>query len=240
MLTLVNPSSSRALLRRHRPNIVINAAAYTAVDKAESESDLVFRVNAEAPAVLAEEAEALGACMVHYSTDYVFDGRKPTPYIGSDTPNPLSVYGRSKFQGEKSVRACRRHLTFRTSWVVGAHGLNFIKTMLRLAGERDSLRVVDDQVGAPTSAALLSNVTVKLLSHMATQPASDARWGLYHLTAAGETSWHGLARYVIGRGVAMGMPLRSRARGCRTYSYRGLSPSGTASDKFAVGYFQAT
>lgn len=204
------PDSLRALLQRHRPDIVINAAAYTAVDKAESESELAFRVNALAPGVLAEEAEALGACLVHYSTDYVFDGRKPAPYVESDTPNPLSVYGRTKFEGEQSVRACRRHLIFRTSWVVGAHGHNFIKTMLRLAGERDSLRVVADQIGAPTSAALLSKVTVKILSHMATKPPNDARWGLYHLTAAGETSWHGLASHVIGCAIEMGMPLKVR------------------------------
>ncbi len=204
------PDSLRALLQQHRPDIVINAAAHTAVDKAESESELAFKVNALAPAVLAKETEALGACIVHYSTDYVFDGRKPAPYVETDTPNPLSVYGRTKYEGEQSVRACRRHLIFRTSWVVGAHGHNFIKTMLRLAGERDSLRVVDDQIGAPTSAALLSRVTVKVLSHMAKQSSSDGRWGLYHLTAAGETSWHGLACHVIRRAIAMGMPLRAR------------------------------
>jgi dTDP-4-dehydrorhamnose reductase len=202
------PDTLRAIVRGHRPDIIINAAAYTAVDKAEGEAELAFAINAEAPGVLAEEAEALGACMVHYSTDYVFDGHKTTPYIEKDTPNPLSTYGRTKFEGEQTVRVCQRHLTLRTSWVIGVHGHNFIKTILRLASERDALRVVNDQYGAPTSAALLSKVTAGILSQMVTQPATDARWGLYHLSAKGETSWYGLARYVIARAIAMGLHLK--------------------------------
>ena len=204
------PESLRDVVRAHRPRIIVNAAAYTAVDKAESDSELAFTINAVAPGVLAEEAEALDACLVHYSTDYVFDGRKPSPYVETDATGPLSVYGRSKLEGERAVQACEKHLTLRTSWVIGAHGQNFIKTMLRLAGERDALRVVADQVGAPTSAALLADVTAKALSHMAERPANDSRWGLYHLTAAGETSWHGLARHVIARAGAMGLPLKTK------------------------------
>ncbi len=207
------PESMRAVVRDHRPDIIINAAAYTAVDKAESETELAFTINAVAPGVLAEEAEALGATFVHYSTDYVFDGRKPSPYVEIDTPNPLSAYGRTKFAGEQAVRVCKKHLTLRTSWVVGVHGHNFIKTMLRLSSERDALRVVDDQIGAPTSAALLSKVTAEILSQMAMQPPTDTRWGLYHLTTKGETSWYGLARHVIARAIAMGLPLKIKLEG---------------------------
>jgi dTDP-4-dehydrorhamnose reductase len=180
------------------------------VDKAESESKLAFTVNAAAPGVLAEEAEVLGACLVHYSTDYVFDGRKPSPYVETDAPNPLSVYGHSKLEGERAVQACKKHLTFRTSWVIGAHGSNFVRTMLQLAGERDALRVVADQFGAPTSVALLADVTATILSQMAERSPDDARWGLYHLVAGGETSWHGLARHIIARASAMGLSLKTK------------------------------
>jgi dTDP-4-dehydrorhamnose reductase len=207
------PESMRAVVRGHRPEFIVNAAAYTAVDKAESETELALIVNAVTPGVLAEEAEALGATFVHYSTDYVFDGCKPSPYIESDVPNPLSAYGRTKLAGERAVRICKKHLILRTSWVVGVHGHNFIKTMLRLAGERDALRVVDDQIGAPTSAALLSKVTAGILAQMATQPPTETRWGLYHLTTKGETSWYGLARHVIARAIAMGLPLRVKLEG---------------------------
>src|SRR6267143_1735700 len=151
---LAAPESLRAVVRQLRPDVIVNAAAYTAVDRAESEPDLAHTVNAVAPGVLAQEAQAVGACLVHYSTDYVFDGRKQTAYDESDTPNPLSAYGRSKLAGERAVaEGCARHLTLRTSWVMSAHGANFLKTMLRLAAERDSLRVVADQHGAPTGAA---------------------------------------------------------------------------------------
>lgn len=204
------PESLRDVMRAHRPRIIVNAAAYTAVDKAESESELAFTINAGAPGVLAEEAEALDACLVHYSTDYVFDGRKQLPYVEVDAPNPLSVYGRSKLEGERAVEACKKYLIFRTSWVIGTHGHNFVKTMLRLAGERDTLRVVADQIGAPTSAALLAAVTAKTLSQTAERLPGDSRWGLYHLAAAGETSWHDLARHVIARAGAMGLQLKTK------------------------------
>ncbi len=204
------PELLREIVRRHRPRIIVNAAAFTAVDKAESDSATAFAINATAPAILAEEAEAVDACLVHYSTDYVFDGRKNTPYVETDPVNPLSVYGRSKAAGEQAVGAVRRHLIFRTSWVVGTHGSNFVKTMLRLAGEREELRVVADQIGAPTSAALLADMTAKILAQMAHQSADEARWGLYHLVAAGETSWYALARHVVARAGRMGYPLKTK------------------------------
>lgn len=207
---LSEPESLRGVVRAHRPQAIVNAAAYTAVDRAESEPELAARVNGVAPGVLAEEARALGACLVQYSTDYVFDGRKQSPYDEADTPNPLSSYGRSKLAGERAVAAVRgRQLILRTCWVAGVHGTNFLKTILRLAAERDSLRVVADQHGAPTSAALIAEVTARVLETMLPAPAGDPRWGLYHLAAAGVTTWHGYARHVIERARALGMPLKA-------------------------------
>lgn len=202
------PETLRVLVRDVRPGVVVNAAAYTAVDNAESEQDKARAINAEAPGVLAEECERLGAIFVHYSTDYVFDGTKPAAYVETDATNPLSVYGLTKRDGELAAARCRRHLVFRTSWVVGVHGKNFIRTMLRLAAERETLRVVDDQVGAPTSVDLLAGTTLAVLSQVGSVGADDRPWGLYHLTAAGETSWNGLARRVIARATGQGMALR--------------------------------
>lgn len=204
------PESLRIVVRRYRPHAIINAAAYTAVDRAESEPRLAQTINGVAPGVLAEEAQALGACLVHYSTDYVFDGRQEAPYTEDDAPNPLSVYGHSKLAGEGAVAgACARALVLRTSWVVGQHGTNFLKTILQLAAERDSLRVVADQHGAPTSAPLIAEVTAHILLRMMPVPPGDGRWGLYHLVASGVTSWHGYARYAVGRAHELGMPLRA-------------------------------
>jgi dTDP-4-dehydrorhamnose reductase len=192
-----------------RPDIVVNATAYTAVDRAETETELAHTINAVAPGLLAKAAHAVGACMVHYSTDYVYAGTKKSPYIETDETQPLSVYGRSKLAGERAVaEACPRHLIFRTSWVVGAHGGNFLKTMLKLAQERDALRVVADQIGAPTSAALIAETTTQILSQMVGQPADDPRWGVYHLTAGGVTNWHAYARYVIAQARAAGWPIK--------------------------------
>ena len=202
------PESLRALVRSVAPDIIVNAAAYTAVDRAESDAETAFAVNAAAPGILAEEAQALGARLVHYSTDYVFDGTKSGFYVETDPTAPLSVYGRTKCEGERLVQACDRHLIFRTSWVVGVHGANFIKTMLRLAGDRESLRVVADQHGAPTSAALLAEMTAAVLSQTR---GDDSRWGLYHLVPSGVTSWHGLARHVIERAHSLGVPLKVTA-----------------------------
>ncbi len=207
---LAAPESLRGVVRQRRPDVIVNAAAYTAVDRAESEPDLAYTVNAVSPGVLAQEAVAVGACLVTYSTDYVFDGRKETAYEESDAPNPLSAYGRTKLAGERAVaEACPRHLILRTSWVVGVHGANFLKTILRLAAERDSLRVVADQHGAPTAAALIADVTVRALQTLLQASERDARWGLYHLAAAGETTWHGYARHVISRARELGMALKA-------------------------------
>lgn len=199
----------RALLERERPDVIVNAAAYTAVDKAESEPDLAGRINRDAPQVLAECAAQAGSWLVHYSTDYVFDGLKAAPYGESDTTNPQSVYGRTKQEGEAAITASGcRHLIFRTSWVYAARGSNFAKTMLRLATEHDSLRVVADQVGAPTSAELISDVTAQALHRVLHTPQDDACSGLYHLTAQGSTSWHGYAQHVIAWATERGMALR--------------------------------
>jgi dTDP-4-dehydrorhamnose reductase len=192
-----------------RPDVLVNAAAHTAVDKAESEPDLAHTLNALAPGVLAQAAQALGSLMVHYSTDYVFDGSGRQRWKESDTPAPLNVYGRTKLEGERLVaRHCPNHLIFRTSWVYAARGANFAKTMLRLAGERDKLTVIDDQFGAPTGAELLADVT----AHAVRAVRRNAPLaGLYHLTAGGETSWHGYARFVIEQAARSGVALKAGA-----------------------------
>ena len=182
-------------VRRVAPHVIVNAAAHTAVDKAESEPALANTLNALAPGVLAQEASRLGALLVHYSTDYVFDGSGTTPWQESDATGPLSVYGRTKLDGEERIQAtCPKHLIFRTSWVYAARGGNFAKTMLRLAQEREQLTVIEDQFGAPTGADLLADVTALAILHLAHQPQAA---GLYHLAAAGETSWNGYARLVL-------------------------------------------
>ena len=194
-----------ATVRRVAPEIIVNAAAYTAVDKAESEPERARTINALAPAVLAEEAQKLGAWLVHYSTDYVFDGGSTRPWQEADVTGPLSIYGKTKLEGEHAVARCARHLIFRTSWVYAARGANFARTMLRLVGERDQLKVIDDQIGAPTGADLLSDVTAHALRSAQTRPELA---GLYHLAAGGETSWHGYARFVIGYARRAGQPIR--------------------------------
>jgi len=195
---LADLDALRALIRAEKPKIIVNAAAYTAVDKAESEPELAQRINGEALAVLAEEARALGALLVHYSTDYVFDGRKSGAYVESDTPNPQSVYGRSKLAGEQAIAAAGcRALIFRTSWVFGARGHNFVKTILRLAGEGRTLRIVDDQIGSPTPAAMISSVTGLVLAAVRLGGNLPEGAALYHLAAANPVSWCGFARTVI-------------------------------------------
>lgn len=199
----------RRLVRSSGARVIVNAAAYTAVDRAESEPALAHAINAVAPGVLAEEAEASGACLVHYSTDYVFDGRKAGPYTEEDEVAPLQVYGRTKLAGERAVMsACRRHLVLRTSWVVAAQGHNFVRTMLRLGAEREELRIVADQVGAPTSVQLIASATLAALTRSLDAGVEPA-WGAHHLTASGSTSWHGLARHVIARAHEAGVPLRA-------------------------------
>ena len=195
-----------ATVQRVAPDVVVNAAAYTAVDKAESEPDLAHTINALAPGVLADEAHKLVAWLVHYSTDYVFDGRGDKPWRETDTPAPLNVYGKTKLDGERAVMRCARHLIFRTSWVYAARGANFAKTMLRLAQERDQLKVIDNQIGAPTGAELLADVTAHAIRSAQMRPELA---GLYHLTAGGETSWHGYAKFVIEQALKAGQPLRT-------------------------------
>lgn len=197
-------------VRTLRPDVIVNAAAHTAVDKAESEPELALALNALAPARLAQEANRIGAWLFHYSTDYVFDGSGTKPWSETDVASPLNVYGRTKLEGEQLIAAaCERHVIFRTSWVYASRGGNFAKTMLRLAQERERLTVIDDQHGAPTGADLLADVTAHAIRHV-TQRPSDA--GLYHLAAAGETSWHDYAEYVLATARQLKPELKLLAR----------------------------
>ena len=203
------PQALAATVRAVAPNLIVNAAAHTAVDRCEAEPALAQAINAAAPAVLAREAAALGAWLVHYSTDYVFDGSGQRPWREDDRTGPLNVYGQSKLDGERAIRASGcKHLLLRTSWVYAARGNNFAKTMLKLAAERDRLTVVDDQFGAPTGADLLADVTALALRAAWANPGMS---GLYHVVAAGETSWHGYARHVVEFARAAGWPLRVAA-----------------------------
>jgi dTDP-4-dehydrorhamnose reductase len=191
-LELTDPNAIRKTVRAAAPEVIVSAAAYTAVDRAESEPDLAFSVNANAPGVLAAEAARLGALLVHYSTDYVFDGAKSGPYTEADVPHPLNVYGASKLAGEQAIAASGcRYLVLRTSWVYGPHGSNFMLTILRAARERPQLRVVDDQVGAPTSSLAIARATAQVLR--------AGGEGLYHMSAGGKTSWCGFARAILAR-----------------------------------------
>jgi len=207
---LADEDALRALVRRVAPDVIVNPAAYTAVDRAESDAETAFAVNARAPGVLGEEAARLGALVIHYSTDYVFDGAKDGAYTESDRPDPQSVYGSSKLAGERALaEAHARHLILRTSWVVGAHGGNFAKTMLRLAAEREQLKVVADQFGAPTSAALLADITAHLVRQYARDASAAFPYGTYHVTASGDTNWCDYARFVLDAGLAAGKPLKA-------------------------------
>ncbi|CDF86809.1 dTDP-4-dehydrorhamnose reductase [Pseudomonas knackmussii B13] len=206
---LENLDALRALVREHRPDIIVNAAAYTAVDRAESDEQCARRINAEAVAVLAEEAKALNAWLVHYSTDYVFDGSGERAFREEDVTGPLSVYGQTKREGEEAIlRSGCLHLIFRTSWVFAARGANFAKTMLRLASERDELRVIADQFGAPTSAELIADTTAQILGQVLCGQVTGNASGLYHLVAAGEASWHDYASFVIEEALRLGMTLK--------------------------------
>lgn len=190
-----DPEGVRETVRALRPDVIVNAAAHTAVDKAESEPEIARLLNATTPGVLAEEAARLGAWLVHYSTDYVFDGSGTRPWVETDAPAPLSVYGATKLEGEQHIQqtGCH-HLILRTSWVYAARGGNFAKTMLRLGSERERLTVIDDQWGAPTGADLLADVTAHAVRHLQSRPGDG---GLYHCVAGGETNWHSYAKYVL-------------------------------------------
>ena len=205
-LDLANPDQIRQHIRAHRPNLIINAAAHTAVDQAENEPDAAFAINATGPGILAEEAKALGSPLIHYSTDYVFDGSKPVPYTEADTPKPLGVYGQSKLAGERAIAAVGgEHLILRTSWVYSRHGKNFLLTMQRLLQEKPHMRIVADQIGAPTWAGSIANSTRALIERW--QSGKAGEWGVYHLTAQGETSWFGFAQ-------AIGEYLRAEGKAC--------------------------
>lgn len=201
-MDLANFDQVRDVIRSVKPNLIVNPAAYTAVDKAESEPALAMRVNGEAPGIMAEEAKKLGAIMIHYSTDYVFDGTKPTPYVETDPTCPINVYGRSKLAGEQAIQAIGiPHLILRTSWVYGMRGKNFLLTVLRLAQERDELRIVDDQYGAPTWCRTIADTTAHIIAQgRGAQNMTDwwqARSGLYHLAAQGQTTWYGFSAAII-------------------------------------------
>jgi dTDP-4-dehydrorhamnose reductase len=192
-LDLSRPETIAPAIRTLKPDVILNAAAYTAVDQAESEPVLAAAINTTAPAILAEEAKRSGALLVHYSTDYVFDGTKASPYTEEDATNPLSVYGKTKLDGERAIQASGcEHLILRTSWVYGPRGKNFLLTMLRLAHDKPVLRVVDDQIGAPTAVQTLAAATASILQ--CRQPGQS---GLFHLTASGHTSWHGFAKLIV-------------------------------------------
>lgn len=204
-LDLADSANIRARVECLRPDLIINAAAHTAVDQAESEPELAFAINATAPGLLAEAAAQLGAPLIHYSTDYVFDGRKAAPYAEDDATAPLSVYGQSKLAGEQAIRAAGgQYLILRTSWVYSLHGRNFLLTMQRLLQEREELRVVADQVGAPTWAGSIARATAELVGHWrANRPGP---WGTYHLSAQGETSWFGFAQAIATQLRQQGKP----------------------------------
>jgi len=203
---LTDFSGIQQTLQQISPDIIVNAAAYTAVDKAESEPERAYALNAQAPAVLAQEAKRLNAWLIHYSTDYVFNGHSSQPYHEIDDCDPLNVYGKSKLEGEKNVliSGCS-HLIFRTSWVYASHGNNFIKTILRLAQQRDKLTIVDDQVGSPTGAELIADITAHALRMVKQKPEVS---GLYHLTATGSTSWYGFAKFILENAERMNYQLK--------------------------------
>ena len=220
-MDLANADQVRQVIRRERPQLIVNPAAYTAVDQAESEPALVMRINAEAPAIIAEEARKCGAALIHYSTDYVFDGSKSGPYLETAPACPINVYGRSKLAGEQAIAASGvAHVILRTSWVYGARGKNFLNTMQRLAAERNELRVVADQYGAPTWCRTIANGTARVIATLCATGTGDSngtsdaesivpsRWeqfgGIYHMTAQGRTSWHGFASAIVARGPRAG------------------------------------
>ncbi|SER36414.1 dTDP-4-dehydrorhamnose reductase [Nitrosomonas sp. Nm51] len=205
---LANPKGIRQTVRTVKPDIIINAAAYTAVDKAEQESQLAQTINADAPSVMAEEARRLNAWLIHYSTDYVFDGSGDQPWTETDTTGPLNVYGRTKLTGEDNIIASGcAHIILRTSWVYAAYGNNFVRTILRLARERDQLQIVDDQFGAPTGAELIADVAAHIVHTLRDQKNAAAVGGLYHLTAQGCISWYGFAHFILAQAAEAGMPL---------------------------------
>lgn len=239
---LADLEALRSLVARVQPDVIVNPAAYTAVDKAEADRDGAFLINRDAVRVLGEEAARLKALVIHYSTDYVFDGTKQGSYSEEDTPSPKSVYGASKLAGELALGLANpRHLILRTSWVVGAHGANFAKTMLRLAGERDSLSVVADQHGAPTSAALLADVTAHLVRDYL-HVGNELAFGTYHVSGGGETTWFDYARFVLAEAIAAGKTLKVHpdAVAALTTAAYPTPAQRPANSRLDTTYFQAT
>jgi dTDP-4-dehydrorhamnose reductase len=213
-MDLANLDQVRAVIRELRPTLIINPAAYTLVDQAEREPELAMRINGEAPALMAQEAKKLGAAMIHYSSDYVFDGSKHTAYVEDDPACPINVYGRTKLAGERAIEAAGiPHLILRTSWVYGNHGSNFLLTVLRLAQERDELRIVADQHGAPTWSRTIADSTAHIVAQLGAGTGTQCqdRWqqvsGLYHMTAQGSTSWHGFAQAILARAPQVRQPV---------------------------------
>jgi len=234
-LDLTDTTALRRAVRDVRPNLIVNAAAYTKVDQAEQEISAAFAVNAEAPATLAAEAKKIGAAIVHYSTDYVFDGSKHVPYTENDPPNPVSVYGKSKLAGEEAIRASGApHLILRTAWVYAWRGRNFLLTILRLSTEREELRIVHDQIGAPTLSREIAAGTVRILSAFAESVLDLDRFaaasGTYHMTARGEISWYEFAKAILTESAAVSTPLtwRDAATGGRPRVTRLVTPISTA------------
>ena len=213
---LTVPDSIRGIIQAVKPDVIVNAAAHTAVDKAEGEPQLAQAINATAPGIIGEEARKLGIRVIHYSTDYVYNGSKPTPYIEGDATDPLGVYGRTKCAGDEALAASGAdYYVFRTSWVFGAHGANFVKTVLRLGAEREKLNVVCDQIGAPTSASLLADATAQVIAQLNWRDAAAMPNGVYHLTASGETSWHGFAQAILRGAVSRRLTLKLKPEAVR-------------------------
>jgi dTDP-4-dehydrorhamnose reductase len=213
---LTVPDSIRGIINAVGPQVIINAAAYTAVDTAEASPQLARAINTAAPGIIGAEAKKIGARVIHYSTDYVYDGTKTTPYLETDETNPLGIYGLTKRDGDVALaESGAEHFVFRTSWVFGAHGANFVKTVLRLGAERDKLNVVADQFGAPTSAALLADATAQVLAQLRWRDPTDTPSGVYNLSAANETSWHGFAQAILRGGVSRRLTLRLKPEAVR-------------------------
>lgn len=210
---LADPDGLRRVIEKLSPDVVVNPAAYTAVDKAETDRETAFLVNAEAPRVLAEEAARNSALLIHYSTDYVFDGTKNAPYTEDDATHPLNVYGQSKLAGEQAIQATGAdHLILRTSWVYAARGQNFLRTILRLAAEREELNIVADQIGSPTWARLIAEATAHIVRQaLLERQQGNFSSGIYNLTSTGETSWHGFAQAIVEIARQQGQPLKNRA-----------------------------
>jgi dTDP-4-dehydrorhamnose reductase len=206
-LDLTNPDAIKEFIDDIKPDIIINPAAYTAVDKAESESELAYQINVVAPSILAEKASELDIPLIHFSTDYVFDGLKKEPYFETDKTNPQSVYGATKCEGEEKVRLHRKHIILRTSWVFGSHGHNFLKTILRLICEKDSLQIVGDQWGSPASASMLSDVILKITDKILHNKNFND-YGTYHVTTEGETNWLNYAKFIATEAIELGLKVK--------------------------------